>query len=86
MYFPAFMRNIEKTDEWAWLACHGYEEIAQSTWFCHRPVMGLTCGHCHPCQDALHEGMAHRVSTLGYVLGALRRFTYDPVCSILHLK
>ncbi len=75
LYFPTFMKNLEKPTEWEYLKSHGAEKIARMTWFCHRPVLGRTCGHCNPCKDALNEGMSFRVSKLGYCLGALRHCT-----------
>lgn len=48
------------------------DDVLSCTWFCHKPIFGLTCGHCHPCQDALHEGMAWRISMIGFILGWLR--------------
>lgn len=71
--FPLFMYNKEKIDEWNELISMGCEDIARSTWFCHNPIFGMTCGQCNPCQDALHEGMAFRVSILGASLGVVRR-------------
>lgn len=83
LYFPKFMRNLEKTSEWEYFKQHDAEDIARMTWFCHRPVLGMTCGHCNPCKDALNEGMAWRVSKLGSVLGTIRHFTFDVAMSIL---
>ena len=48
------------------------EDVLSCTWFCHNPIFGLTCGHCHPCQDALHEGLAWRISMIGFILGWVR--------------
>lgn len=72
LLFPTFMRGMEKPQEWQSLHDMGYGEIAAMTWFCHRPVCGLPCGHCSPCRDALNEGMAFRVPVLGRILGTLR--------------
>lgn len=83
LYFPKFMRNLEKTSEWDYFLNHDAMDIAQMTWFCHRPVLGMTCGHCNPCKDALNEGMAWRVSKMGYVLGTIRHYTFDVAMSIL---
>lgn len=69
--FPVCMRHIEKVDEWEELTSEGYEDIANMTWFCHRPIMGMPCGHCNPCKDALHEGMAFRVPRVGRFLGGI---------------
>ena len=48
LYFPKFMTNVEKPSEWEYLQEHDAKDIAQMTWFCHRPVLGMTCGHCYP--------------------------------------
>lgn len=69
LLFPLFMKNIEKVDEWEELKSMGYEHIAHMTWFCHHPVLGLPCGRCNPCQDALNEGMSFRVPLIGRILG-----------------
>lgn len=82
LYFPKFMRNLEKTSEWDYLTENNATDIAQMTWFCHRPIFGMTCGHCNPCKDALNEGMEWRVSKIGCILGAIRLYTYDPIMSI----
>ena len=74
LYFPTFMKNLEKPKEWEYLKSHGAEKIAQMTWFCHRPVLGMTCGHCNPCKDALNEGMSFRVSKIGYLFGGIRLY------------
>ena len=83
LYFPKFMRNLEKTSEWSYFQDDDAGNIARMTWFCHRPVLGMTCGHCNPCKDALNEGMAFRVSKVGYVLGFLRQFS-DKLLSLWH--
>lgn len=80
LLFPCFLMNgKQKTEEWDELHQLGFGDVAEMTWFCHHPILGLTCGHCHPCQDALHEGMAFRVSKVGYVLGAIGHFVFDPL-------
>lgn len=58
--------EIEKYTEW------GYNRTIKKTWFCHRPIWGMPCGHCNPCKDCLNEGLAFRVPKLGYILGGLR--------------
>ena len=82
--FPKVLWDTDKVAEVKKMREMGLEKIVKMTWFCHRPVMGMTCGHCNPCRDALNEGMEWRVSKTGYALGALRRYTYDPVCTLLH--
>lgn len=81
--FPKVLWDTEKVDEVKKMHEMGLGKIVKMTWFCHRPVVGMTCGHCNPCRDALNEGMAWRVSKTGYFLGALRRFTYDPAMAVI---
>ena len=71
LLFPCLLVGKKKTEEWEELHQLGFGDIAKMTWFCHHPILGLTCGHCNPCQDALNEGMAFRVSKKGYILGAI---------------
>ncbi|MCR5679852.1 MAG: hypothetical protein K6G08_06560 [Prevotella sp.] len=71
LLFPCLLVGKKKTEEWEELHQLGFGDIAEMTWFCHHPILGLTCGHCNPCQDALNEGMAFRVSKIGYILGAI---------------
>lgn len=65
---PISLFHITKPIEYQTLCDMELKDVADSTWFCHAPIMGLTCGHCNPCKDAIHEGMAWRVSALGFVL------------------
>lgn len=69
---PISLFHITKTAEYSRLCEMGLKEVADNTWFCHDPVMGFTCGMCNPCKDALHEGMAWRVSKTGFLLGLFR--------------
>lgn len=64
------MSKLEEIEEYKRL---GFEKTIRKTWFCHRPVLGIPCGHCNPCKDCLNEGLAFRVPKLGYVLGEIRR-------------
>lgn len=70
--FPKCIVGISKVQEWEELHQWGFGDVAKLTWFCHNPVLGMTCGHCNPCKDALHEGMAFRVSQLGHFCGTCR--------------
>lgn len=76
--FPTLLVGKKKTEEWEELHQLGFGDVAEMTWFCHHPILGMTCGHCNPCQDALNEGIAFRVSKLGYTFGAIGHFLYDP--------
>ena len=74
--FPSLIVGITKVEEWEYLQKMHFGDIAKMTWFCHSPVLGLTCGQCNPCKDALNEGMAFRVNRFGRVLGSLRKLLY----------
>lgn len=75
--FPKTIWNLTKLEEVEKIKKMGLECIIHLTWFCHRPILGLTCGHCNPCKDAINEGMSCRVSRIGFFLGAIRKYTYD---------
>lgn len=69
--------TMSKLEEVEYMKSIGLESIILKTHFCHTPVLGLTCGQCNPCKDALNEGMGFRVSKLGRVLGFLRKIFYN---------
>lgn len=69
---PQSLFHINKQIEWHRLKAMGLEDIAMETWFCHTPILGLPCGRCNPCKDALNENMAWRVPKIGRILGLLR--------------
>ena len=73
--FPAHLFSIEKVEEANLLREWDCEDILKLTWFCHRPVMGLPCGLCNPCKDALNEGMSWRVPRMGRFLGKARYYS-----------
>lgn len=83
------MSKLEEIEEFKKL---GFEKSILKTWFCHRPVFGLPCGHCNPCKDCLNEGLAFRVPRLGYLLGEARRIYYGArrrikkFFTLLHVK
>lgn len=70
--FMKSLFNMTKEQEVESLTAMGYNEIVKYTWFCHNPVLGMPCGHCNPCKDAINEGMSWRVPLTGRVLGTLR--------------
>ena len=72
LLLPATLWNMSKLDEIEKYKEWGYKKTIKKTWFCHRPVFGMPCGHCNPCKDCLNEGLAFRVPRLGYILGGLR--------------
>lgn len=36
----------------------GYEDVMKLIWFCHKPIGGIPCGICHPCQVKVGSGMS----------------------------
>lgn len=68
---PARLFTMTKTDEVEEYKRMGLFNVAKSTWFCHTPILGLTCGRCGPCMDALNEGLEWRVSRTGTLLSLL---------------
>lgn len=71
--FPFSLYHKKKYDEMLMIReWTGNDDIVKRTWFCHHPVFGLPCGHCHPCQDVRKEGMSWRLSYIGYILGCFR--------------
>lgn len=76
---PAHLFTIEKIEEVRLLKEWGMEDVMRKTWFCHTPVMGYPCGHCHPCQDALNEGLRWRVPLIGRFLGSIRLICQTPL-------
>ena len=74
--FPKKLWSMSKLQEVEFMKSIGLEGIIQKTHFCHNPILGLTCGQCNPCKDALNEGMAFRVSKIGTFLGWIRKYLY----------
>lgn len=40
---------------------HGFLEILEKSWFCHRPRKGMPCGTCNPCVFTVEEGLRYRL-------------------------
>ena len=41
---------------------HGFADLLEHTWFCHRPLPGdKPCGRCRPCGYVVTEGLASRL-------------------------
>ncbi len=72
MLLPVTMWEKTKVDELEGYKTLGAIEVAKMTHFCFTPVLGMPCGQCNPCLDALNEGMAFRVPLLGRLLGLSR--------------
>ena len=72
--YPCTLWHKSKKEEVEYMKSLGLGNLIDKTHFCHNPIMGLTCGQCNPCKDALKEDMAWRVSILGQILGILRKY------------
>ena len=57
--FP--LTDITKLQMKQWYIENGYEEVMNSTWFCHKPRNGKPCGVCNPCKYTIEEGMKERL-------------------------
>ncbi len=68
MLFPLHQWGLTKADEMRLMQEWGYEDVFERTWFCHRPILGMPCGHCVPCQAAREEGFGWRIPTLSRFL------------------
>ena len=49
----------------------GFAELLHYTWFCSDPRRDRICGRCHPCRQALAQGMAWRMPWTTRIRGAL---------------
>jgi hypothetical protein len=68
--FPTLHRT--KADMQALGAEMGVAHILEQTWFCHDPVGGKPCGHCHPCCIAKTERKGIEYAPLGRLVLSLR--------------
>lgn len=46
---------------------HGFLEILEKSWFCHRPIFRKPCGMCAPCQAVVRHGLGYRLSTAALI-------------------
>ncbi len=63
---------------------HGFLDVLEQSWFCFQPIHGKPCGVCHPCCDAVEEGMGYRLpreAMLRHRLRFLRKALRGPVVS-----
>lgn len=61
---------------------HGFIDILEKSWFCHRPINGVPCGMCSPCIYTIKEGMRYRLpreSLFRYHLDRCRRVIQSPL-------
>lgn len=68
MLFPYHQWELTKADEMRLMQEWGYADVFVRTWFCHRPILGMPCGHCDPCKSAREEGFGWRIPMLSRVL------------------
>ena len=57
--FPVL--DLSKRDMRRLATNNGFGAILELSWFCHRPVAGVPCGLCGPCNDAIREGVGYRL-------------------------
>ena len=65
---PLSIWNMIKQEEGMYIKELGYGDVFDLTWFCHKPILGLPCGHCHPCKSVIKEGMGWRIPIWGSIL------------------
>lgn len=61
MLLPKRIWDLYKKDEIHEMQTLGYDDVFKLTWFCHRPILGMPCGHCAPCKTAIRDGLGWRV-------------------------
>lgn len=54
------LADLTKLDMKQYYIQHGYEDVMEKTWFCHKPIKGKPCGKCNPCIYTIEEGMKER--------------------------
>ena len=57
--FPVF--DVSKRDMHRVAKHNDFIDILEMSWFCHKPLAGVPCGLCVPCNDALSEGVGYRL-------------------------
>lgn len=78
--FPLF--DITKQQMANEVDARGWRPIMLETWFCHRPVRGRPCARCHPCLNVISAGLGWRIPDDRRLLGAVHRWTVEPLKSI----
>ncbi|MBP5719747.1 MAG: hypothetical protein J6W82_01620 [Bacteroidales bacterium] len=73
MLFPGSIWEMTKQDEMDHMCKLGYREVFELTWFCHRPVLGMPCGHCAPCRSAAEEGFGWRIPKASRIIYPIAR-------------
>lgn len=71
--FP--LLNIGKLEMQEYAARHGFEQLLELTWFCHKPRNKQPCGNCAPCRQVIELGLGRRIP----LSGRIRYFTHMPL-------
>ena len=53
---------------------HGFIETLEKSWFCHRPMNGMSCGMCSPCVYTIKEGMRYRLPRESLIRYHMKRY------------
>ena len=65
-YFEFPLINVSKKQMETLAREHGFLDVMEMTWFCHRPLNeNWPCGTCNPCRMAIERGLARRVGWRG---------------------
>lgn len=59
--------DLTKLQMQARATAHGFDDLLELTWFCHRPRGGQPCGGCGPCRYTIEEGLGQRVPLRGHL-------------------
>ena len=77
-YFEFPILKLTKTDIAQIAKEHGWTQIMEMTWFCHKPINGKPCGLCNPCKYTIEEGLAWRIPTYRRLMGKVHRLLVQP--------
>ena len=55
---------------------HGFLDILEMSWWCHRPIRGKPCGVCNPCRHYIDDDMAFRLPRSAILRN---KIMYDPL-------
>jgi hypothetical protein len=58
---------------------HGWLDILNMTWFCHKPHGTKPCGYCNPCLYAVDEGFGWRIPRANRIKGIFYRALVRPM-------
>lgn len=60
-WFEFPILKVTKTEMASIAQQHGWSQIMNLTWFCHKPWKGKPCGRCNPCRYTIEEGLGWRI-------------------------